>query len=278
MTAEKILQSDILDILFEGKNKSYGAYELRRQYDKRMKKAIAGTFILIALVGFTYMLASGNTSNVVMADADEPTQLTQVEMTKPKPPEPEKPKQTQAARPNVATVNPSAPLIVPDEVLPETKMPDRAQIDTSAIGDVTKAGEATNTNTGVSQDAPSTGGGTGPGVIASVPETPPGPLRMDQVDQLPEFPGGKEALVRYMVNNLSSELEPGVKYVVRAMFIIDEEGNVSDAQILFSDDQGLNSQVLKAIKRMKRWKPGVQNGQSVAVRFVMPVTFVGAEE
>ncbi len=101
---------------------------------------------------------------------------------------------------------------------------------------------------------------------------------MGDVELLPEYPGGKEAMVRYMVNNLISELEPGVKYVVRALFIINQEGRVSDAQILYGDDEALNNQVLEAIKKMKQWKPGTQNGHAVAVIFVMPVTFMGGEE
>ena len=274
MTAEKILQSDVLDILFEGKNKSYGAYELRRHYDNRMKKALAGTFTLIALLGFTYLMAGRNTSSVSLGlSAIDSVRLVQIPK---QPAEPEKPKPQKPVKQNVATANPAAPLIVPDEQLPETKMPDIAQLDSSAISTVTKPGDAT-TIVAVPQDPASTGG-TGTGITQVIPETPSGPVEMSEVDQLPEYPGGKDAMVRYMVNNLTSELESGIKYAVRVMFIINEEGHVSGAQILNSDDERLNSQVLRAIKRMKQWKPGIQNGHAVAVRFVMPVTFMGAEE
>jgi len=274
MTPEKILQSDVLDILFEGKNKLYGAYELRRHYDSRMKKALAGTFILIAIIGFGRLMANrGTTFPVLIYDTTE-TRITQVDL--PKKAEPEKPKE-KFVKQNVATVNTAPPEIVPDNLLPETKMPDITQIDTSAISSVTKPGEGIDINIAISQDPPASGGG-GRAIIEAIPEKPAGPVDMGEVDQLPQYPGGKEAMVRFMINNLTSELEPGIKYAVKAMFIIDEEGRVSEAQILHSDDAALNTQVLKAIKKMKKWKPGIQNGQAVAVRFVMPVTFMGAEE
>lgn len=276
MTAENILRSDVLDILFEGKNKLYGAYELRRQYNSRLKKALAATFTFISLLGFTILLSGNSKNNIALIQTIDDS-LTLVEIPK-DPEETIKPKPQEQVKPNVATVNPAAPLIVPDILLPETKMPDVTQIDSSAISNVTKPGHATDINTTVTSDPPHTVTGNGGGITDIIPEIPSGPVEMGDVDQLPEYPGGKEAMVRFMVNNLTSELEPGVKYVVKALFIINEEGHVSDAQILFSDDESLNNQVLKAIKRMRQWKPGIQNGHAVAVRFVIPVTFMGGEE
>ncbi|MEO7313471.1 MAG: TonB family protein [Chitinophagaceae bacterium] len=275
MTAGNILQSDLLDIIFEGRNKSYGAYELRRQYEGRMRKAMTGTLVLIALLG-TFLLLSNKQATVVnLSIIDTPTQLTPLELKKPQ--ELEKPKQSQPVKQNLVTVNTSVPEIVPDKSLPDTKMPNIVQVDSSAVGDITKPGMATDINAVLTQD-PITTGGPGNALTQVVPEKPAGPVSMGEMDELPEYPGGREALVRYMVNCLNTELDPGVKYMVRAMFIIDEEGRVSDAQILNSDDETLNNQVLKAIKRMKQWKPGLQKGHAVSVRFVMPVTFVGAEE
>lgn len=280
MTAERILQSDVLDILFEDRNKKYGAYELRRTYPKRVKKAIGAMIFIVAVCSAGYLFGSIKQNNLLVnPDVTDTISLSLLD-------EPPKPKQEEPPRPkpvvqeNVAQVKSTTPIIEPDKNVPEVEVPPIDAIDSSAIGTENIAGEAiANGQQNVSREEGVAGGkGDSDKPVAPEPAMPTGPIDMRQADEMPEYPGGSQALIRYMVNNLTSELEPGVKYVIRAQFIIDETGKVSETTILSSDEAGLNNQVLKALRKMKQWKPGKLHGRNVAVRFTMPVTFVGPEE
>ncbi len=278
MTADKILQSDILDIVFEGRNKLYGAYELRRTYHHRLKQGVGGMIVAIALLTGGYYFNFGKQNNIIAnLDVNDTTIMTMIPDPA-TPPKPEPPPSVSPPHPPQATVAYTAPLLVADSS--KTEMATQTDIDTAVISTITKAGTP---STGMVEPEVPVGTPGGDGPPKEVPVTsafvmPAGPVDMGKVDQMPEYPGGSRALINYMVRNLTSELEPGVKYVVKAQFVINEEGAVSDAIILHSDDETFNSQVLKAIRKMARWKPGVLHGQKVAVRFTMPVTFVGAEE
>lgn len=281
MTAEKILQSDILDIIFEGRNKLYGAYELRRTYHSRIKRGLGGMVLLMALLTGGYLFSLGRQNNT-MALFDIKDTLTVKMIQDPKKPLKEEPAVSKPElQQKLATVKENIPIIQPDELVPKTEVNKQDVIDTSVISNVTNPGLGSTPGDVVSEGQPGDGKPNGAGTEdapATEPARPTGPVDMNMVDEMPQYPGGTKALVNYMVRNLTSELEPGVKYVVKAQFVINEEGAVSDAVILHSDDVNLNSQVLKAIRKMVKWKPGQLHGQKVSVRFTMPVTFVGAEE
>lgn len=279
MTAERILQSDVLDILFEDRNKLYGAYELRRTYPRRIKRAVGGMFFLVAAASASYLFSSEkNTAVNVDSEYKDSAMLVDIKPVEDKKEKIEPPKPI--VQQDVATVKDFVPIIKPDEQVQKTEVPPMEAVDTSAYGDENKPGEAVASGQNVTSGDPGVPGGSGESnkPVVTEPVLPTGPIDMHQADEMPEYPGGTQALVRYMVNNLTSELEPGNKYVLKAQFVINEEGQVSEATILSSDDAGLNGQVLKALRKMKQWKPGKYHGHNVAVRFTMPVTFMGPEE
>ena len=278
MTAERILQSDVLDILFEDRNKSYGAYELRRTYPSRIKRAVGSMFFLIAIACAGYLFGSGKNTSQDAAFIYEDSMIIGKIAEPDKPKEPELPKP--AVQQDVATVKNNIPVITPDEKVIKTEVPPMEMVDTSAYGDETKPGEAVTAGQNATNGEPGAATGDGENTKPAAPEPvmPSGPIDMHQADEMPVYPGGTQALVRFMMNNLTSELEPGVKYVLKAQFVVDETGQVSEANILSSDDATLNNQVLKALRKMKQWKPGKYHGHNVAVRFTMPVTFMGGDE
>src|SRR5580693_8884901 len=93
MEVNKILNADILDIIFEGKNKEYGAYELRKTYNKRMVKAILGTGIIIVLLFVGYIVSNLNGGGTKKAAVVDDVQLEEVhEEKKNEPPPPPPPK------------------------------------------------------------------------------------------------------------------------------------------------------------------------------------------
>jgi len=107
---------------------------------------------------------------------------------------------------------------------------------------------------------------------------PAGTFIPDERD--PEFPGGPEALKRFLAHNLNTpdELEAGEKKMVQVRFVVDKEGNVFIQEIVNSGGNEFDREVIRVCKKMPRWKPAIQNGVNVSVSYVLPVTFIGVEQ
>lgn len=275
MTPEKILQSDVLDILFEGKNKSYGAYELRRKYSNRLKVSLAGMLTIIALITFSYLWATKHNENYIyIADIPDP-HLTPVDIPKtdkPKEIPPAKSIQTHQAK----TVNYQLPRIVPDDQIQKPPMAIQDSVSHAVVDDHSNDGNDVDDN----QNLPGQHGDPQQGTITQDTITTiqsNEPSIFEKVEKMPEFPGGQAALIRFLQRNLPNpELEEGTSAIVKAQFVIDPHGNISDIQIIQSGGVELDDLVKKAIKKMPQWIPGEQNGKNVAVRFIQAVTFQGS--
>jgi protein TonB len=96
----------------------------------------------------------------------------------------------------------------------------------------------------------------------------------------PEFPGGPEALKKFLTRNLNTpdELNTGEKKLVRILFKVDKDGIITGLEIINSGGSGFDEEVIRVCKRMPRWKPAIQNGINIPVSYVLPVTFIGPEQ
>src|SRR5687768_18040209 len=93
---------------------------------------------------------------------------------------------------------------------------------------------------------------------------------------MPEFPGGKAALQRFLIKHLrvpDEGLEPVSRISVEVQFIVDKNGSITGMEILRSGGELFNKEVLRVLQKMPVWKPGRQNGMEVRVYFKLPVTF-----
>src|SRR6202012_3033894 len=134
-----ILNADILDIIFEGKNKEYGAYELRKTYNKRLVRAILATAAVILLVFIAYLLSNrgGETKKQAMVGQD--VQLEDVKEEKKNEPPPPPPPKVEPPKVEMAKFTP--PKIVKDnEVKEEEKPPEQEKLDDTKIGTVNQEG------------------------------------------------------------------------------------------------------------------------------------------
>lgn len=272
MKPETILQSDVLDIIFEDRNKDYGAYNLRKNYNQRILQALGGT---LALVGLFIALQSMRPDNdEKMAYVIPPyKELGSVELEKEKPAEKKPEEERLRQQKPVPTIAHVTPVIVDDPVVRDVPT-------TDALSDRTIS---TTTN-----DVPSgTGGDTfnPPGDPAGQTQTftpAPDPQPVDNsplehADVMPSFNGD---IVRYMLRYLRQpdDLEEGERIVVRVRFVVNEEGNISDIAVVQSGRRDLDEEVVRVVKKMPRWNPGKQGGRAVPVFFNMPVTFVNNGE
>lgn len=275
MTNNEILKADVLDILFENRNKGYGAYLLRKGYNSRMLMALFSGLSLVFLTLLIYVLGENkdtNSSNLNIRKDEVFIRSVQMPLDKPK--EPEKPKEVVKPKPQpkVAEIKFTDPNIKKDELVKEPLPP----VDELA-GKVTSTVNAA----GVPDDGlvkvvpvPVTESGTG----NSGPTQPEVPFIVQERD--PEFPGGAEALKKFLARYLTTpeNLEGGEKIVVKIRFKVDKDGAVNTFEIVTSGGDNFDNEVVRVCKKMPRWVPAIQNGINVPVSYVLPVTFIGIEE
>jgi protein TonB len=273
MNSNAILKSDVLDIIFENRNKSYGAYTLRKFYNNRLYKALGATLLLvIALCGFA-LLKKDNPEllRTAVFDNNDPT------FREPPKHEPEKPKEPKA-EPKPVTPKATAPA-TPTQVLASnvkiTNNPSAPEIkdfdDSKAIGSEDKKGVP-------GTPEPIVKAPEGPAVIAT-----PAPV-IDKItptasaEVMPEYPGGIAALRKFLEKNLSNpeELEEGKEVAVKIRFIVGYDGVIKGFETVQDGGRAFNNEVVRVLKKMPQWIPGKTHGENVSVYYTIPVKFTAA--
>ena len=98
----------------------------------------------------------------------------------------------------------------------------------------------------------------------------------DVVEQMPSFPGGQGALMNYLNSNIKYPViaeENGIQGRVVVQFVVGKDGSISNVHVVKSVDPSLDKEAVRVVKNMPKWIPGKLNGQSVNVRYTLPVTF-----
>jgi len=270
MKPEAILQSDVLDIIFENRNKEYGAYALRKNYNVRLMQALGGTVLLVAL----FILLQGISSPKKELTNILPPDMYVKEYVVPKdePKEPEKQKPVEQKK--IKSVVHNTPVIKPDVKVPETTVEPDEVLQNANIsnkksdGDDLKPGEPFDN-------------AAGNGITTDDDETEEAFFDENMVrmhaDVMPSFNGD---IVRFMLRHLRQpdDLEEGQRIVVRVKFVVTKEGDINDVQVVESGRSDLDQEVIRVVKKMPRWNPGKQAGRFVPVYFNLPVTFVSNSE
>jgi protein TonB len=269
MKPEEIMKSDVLDILFENRHKAYGAYVLRKAYHRRLTRAMFSTTLLVCLFALVQSWKVPKKVGRVYAGSlwADTIRLVTVPLEKEiKKPDLVKPKQ-------LAQQQHVTPVITPDHLVKET-VPNVELLEHAIISHQTIAGDT------VSETlvAPPVLGDEG-GTLAPVAPVETIPAILEKAEQMPEFPGGKDAMIRFLMRNLPQpeDIAEGEKLAVLARFVVDTEGHITNIEIERTGRVDLDQSVIRAIGKMPRWKPGMQNGRAVPVYFRLPVTFVSHE-
>ncbi|MEO6488620.1 MAG: energy transducer TonB [Ferruginibacter sp.] len=276
MEANKILDADILDIIFDGKNKAYGAYQLRKTYNQTLRKAllVTGAFLLLLLIGTVLAnVLSTDDSKDALNVVD--TQMAEIKKDEPPPPPPPPPPPTPPPPPEVNQVKFTPPKIVKDEeVKPEEKIEEIKEDQVIS----TKTVESDNKVQIV--QAPVEDKGT---QVVEVPKTDDDENKVfNKVEVEAAFPGGEAAWRRYLQNNLDANtpIENGAPqgtYQVIVKFIVSKDGSISDVQAETKHGYGMEDEAVKIIKKGPRWTPALQNGRNVNAYRRQPISFVVSE-
>lgn len=272
MEVNKILSADVLDIIFEGRNKDYGAYQLRKTYNKRLITSliIVAALCLLLFVGYivsNMMGDEGPAKNVVVQDVE--LEAIKQEEKKEEPPPPPPPKPPEPPKVEMAKFTP--PKIVKDEeVKEEEKPPEVEKLEETKIGNINQ--EGVKDEGIVAPPVEDNGKGV---VEAPKKEEEDWDKTFTKVEIESEYPGGAAAWQRYLNRNLrypQEAIDNEVQGAVVVQFIVDKEGNVSDVEAI-SGPQELRSEAVRVIKKSGKWTPAVQNGRQVKSYKKQPIVF-----
>ncbi len=274
MSKIDLISSDWVDLVFEGRNKAYGAYRLRKSTTKRNILAMVAV-VLLLIVAFIILTVKNfvdeqrakvaMTQVVELTNYDQPKKKAEVKQKKVEV-EPER-----VVERVKSSIKFTAPVIKKDEeVKPdeELKTQDELMSTKTAIGtfDV-KGNDDANGEILKAKE-----------VIAE-PEPPKHEEEnkvFDIVEQQPLFPGGPTALMKYLSENTKYPVvaqENGVQGRVTVQFVVEKDGSISDVHVLRGVDPSLDKEAVRVVKSMPRWTPGKQNGITVRVNYRVPVLF-----
>src|SRR5690242_665720 len=269
MERNQILKSDLLDILFDGRNKTYGAYELRKTYNKRLTTALIGTIalILLFLVGSVIANKLKNNEDAIKLKTTETT-LQKIKPDEPPPPPPPPPPKIPPPPP-VATVKFTPPKVVKDEEVvkppPDVKEIEKAKVDIKTVEGTKDLGIV----------APPTDL-KGSNVVAAPVEKKEDPDKVfTKVEIEAQFPGGAQAWQRYVSQAITRHIDEFGESdygtcVVR--FIVDKTGAVSQVEATTMKGSKLAEVAVNAIRNGPKWVPAQQNGRYVNAYRLQPVT------
>lgn len=251
---EKIAQMD--EIVFEKRNKMYGAYILRKMYNKQLNKALLLAVAILA-AGLVYPLVdSYNLKTRIRNITDSVTVV--IDLPKPKdevkPEIPELPEAKPETR--IRFVAPEVTLADVNDDVGLPNMDDMNKISSNIPIDIKPE---------IIIEKPVD--------IIEDPETKPAEII---VEEMPLFPGGDTERLKFLAANIlypTQATENGIQGTVYFQFIIDSKGNITDVKILRGIGGGCDEEALRVIKMMPQWKPGRQNGRTVRVLYNMPVVF-----
>ena len=268
-----LIDNGWVDLVFEGKNHAYGAYQLRKETGKRNMKALLVMFIIGAAIA-AFVAIKGVVENAMKQDVAIEADVELAKLAEKKEAKVEKKEEPKVEKIEVEKVKSSVKFVPPvikkdDEVKPEEELKSQEELNktNTAIGafDVKgndeAAGEVLKAKEVIAQPEP-----------PKEDET----KVFDVVEQMPSFPGGPSALMQFLSSNIKYPVvaeENGVQGRVVCTFVVERDGSITDVRVIKSVDPSLDKEAVRVVKSMPKWIPGKQNGSAVRVKYTVPVTF-----
>ena len=268
-----LIDNGWVDLVFEGKNQAYGAYQLRKDTGKRNVMALLVMFAIGVAIA-AIVAIKGVVENAMKSDVAIEADVELAKLAEKKEAKVEKKEEPKVDKIEVERVKSSVKFVPPvikkdDEVKPEDELKSQEELNqtNTAIGafDVKgndeAAGEVLKAKEVIAQPEP-----------PKEEET----KVFDVVEQMPSFPGGQSALLQYLSSNIKYPVvaeENGVQGRVIVTFVVERDGSITDVRVVKSVDPSLDKEAQRVVKSMPKWIPGKQNGSAVRVKYTVPVTF-----
>ncbi|MBD8389820.1 energy transducer TonB [Dysgonomonas sp. BGC7] len=268
----KLNSSEWCDVVFEGKNKQYGAYKLRQSSSKRH---IVAFLVVLVFAGFVSALPSlvsvvKNLTQSEMGPMDDAYEMSKIPVEQEIPEENKIMQETAPPPPPLkTTVKFVPPTIVKDEEVVEDKMISQTDVQETKIQISVADVKGTDDKHGID--------------IAElrehkqiVEEKPVEEKPFVTVEQMPSFPGGETEMHKFIGENLKYPVvaqESGIQGRVTIRFVVTKNGTISDVTVIRGIDPSCDREAVRVVKAMPKWIPGKQNGLNVPVYFTLPIVF-----
>lgn len=271
MKTELILKSDVLDIIFEHRNKLYGAYNLRKFYSNRLMKSVGIMLGIVTLLSaFTFISpkksvaeeAELETARYTLTPPEKKAEIKE----KKSPPAAAVQKAVDSKRfiSKIAITKDSVPpieSIKPNDLISDVTI-DAPDGEVGPIVGKLPIGEGGDAGTGKKNEEAT--------VDIYTPTFAP--------EIMPSFPGGLEGLRKFLQKNLTNprDLEDGEAISVKMRFVVGYDGKLKSFETIEDGGQEFNKEVIRVLKKMPEWIPGKSRGQNVSVYYTIPVKFISS--
>jgi len=269
------------DLVFEGKNKDFGAYVIRTESPKRHNMAVIWTLIgalLVAALAFGLVKANQYLEAKRLANAQDQTEVL-IDMSQ----------EAEEPEPEQQRVEPEKPEVLPEEVLKSVKVTELQIVEDDKVkkeDEIKTQDELKETETAFGQKDNKEGTEDRnvtrtlkEEVVVEKPVEKPKEVKEEvfrSVEQMPQFPGGEAALMKYLQSHINyppMAAENNVQGRVVVQFVVDKTGKVGEVKVVRSVDKDLDKEAVRVCKSLPKFTPGRQNGQAVSVWYTLPVTF-----
>lgn len=273
-----------VEMVFEDKNKNYGAYQLRKSTGSRNFRALLILVIAAALIGgflaWRVVAQQMEAERIARMEAMELAKLQEQAKNEKKEKKQEIQPKVEQPKKEIPEVRESqkftAPVIKKDELVKEenqVKQMDKLD-EKVAISNVDQEGSKDRTIEAIRND-----------IAVNVP--PPAPKEapkeevkqvvenkvFDIAEQMPSFKGNVNQWLSQNLTYPAVAAENGIQGRVIVNFVVEKDGSISNVQVVRSVDPALDREAVNTVKRMPKWNPGMNNGQPARVKFTLPVTF-----
>lgn len=267
MSKSSIYESGWLNLVFEGKNKEYGAYQLRQESGKTTFFAFILGLLCVSTFAIVMLLVTSNSAAAVPTNPEYLGPVIHLDKFKPNTPPVKKPE---------VPLKKTEPLKEPDPKLPLSnpiivaKDPDNVAPNKEPVATPSENGSDNGTAT------PNTGGETGtpsaPTVTPTMPDNGTTVVTTNLVDVMPEFPGGINRFLAYVGQNFEKPENIDTTVTIFMLFVVEKDGSMSDIKVLRNPGYGLDKEAIRVLKAQKtKWKPGIKDGKPVRVLYTLPI-------
>ena len=269
------------DLVFEGKNKDFGAYVIRTDSPKRHNKAVLWTIIgaiIFGLLAFGFVKANQYLEERRLAEQGEQEEVL-IDMSQ----------DAEEPEPENERVEQPKPEVLPEEVLKSVKVTELQIVEDDKVkkeDEIKTQDELKETETAFGQKDNEKGTEDRnvtrtlkEEVVVEKPVEKPKEVKEEvfrSVEQMPQFPGGEAALMKYLQSHINyppMAAENNVQGRVVVQFVVDKTGKVGEVKVVRSVDKDLDKEAVRVCKSLPKFTPGRQNGQAVSVWYTLPVTF-----
>lgn len=267
-----IYQAGWLDLVFADRNKSYGAYELRQNYNKRLGRALLiSSTLMITLISAPLLKNKIFPTVVAVSTPAIEPRIIPVDLVKPVQKLEESPAAAKAEPEKIKTVRYIEMVAVKGPVVEDP--PSMKEIETAIVGPQNIEGPEVASSVNASASAQGSGSGAG---IAPGSEAGDALISTELLEKYPEFPGGMEAFAKYLRKNLrypDRAVQAGIQGRVFVSFVVEKDGRLTDVKVLRGIGYGCDEEATRVLKKSPLWNPGIQNKREVRVLYTIPLVF-----